>query len=99
MDLLFQRYASPFLLIDGFVRVGHFEKFVFEFVETVRKEREEKANWEFFLHKVFDKSYRDFIDDMETDRATAEMTETEKETAVLNSLKILGDFNPTLGVN
>lgn len=95
MDLLFQRYADPFSLINGFIQTGRFEDFVIRFVETTNAEKEEKSNWEFFLHKVFDKSYKEFKESITVDRGTAQMSENEMEATVRNTLNILGGFNPT----
>lgn len=95
MDLLFKRYASPFLLVDGYIQTGRFEFFVNEFIRTLNEEKEEKSNWEFFLHKIWDKSYKDFKESLTVDRETVEMSEKTMEATVLNSLNILGGFNPT----
>lgn len=96
MDLLFQRYASPFLLIDGYISTKQFESFVFKFVGNVNKEKEDDFNWQFYLHKVFDKSYSDFKEDIKNSRETLEMSSKEQEATVLNSFNILGAFNPTV---
>lgn len=94
-DSLFKRYASPFLFIDGYISTKQFESFVFRFIETVNEEKEEESRWEFYLHKVFDKSYNDFKEDMRISRETMNMSADEQEATVLNSLNILGGFNPT----
>lgn len=96
MDLLFQRYASPFLLIDRYISAKQFESFVFKFVSNVNREKEDDFNWQFYLHKVFDKSYSDFKEDIKNSRETLEMSSKEQEATVLNSFNILGGFNPTV---
>ena len=53
MDLLFRRYASPFLLLDEVIKNNRLS----EFVAEVMKSENERQTWEFYLHKVFDKSY------------------------------------------
>ena len=40
MDLLFQRYASPFLFVDGMIQTGRFAEFVIEFIKTTNQEKE-----------------------------------------------------------
>ena len=94
MDLLFKRYASPFLFLDGMIQTGRFCEFVDSFVETISKEREEEVNWQFFLHKVFDGSYADFKRKLDEDKAVRNMSEASLETTIKNSMKILGSFKP-----
>ena len=61
MDLLFVRYASPFILLDGLIMTNSLNSFVDDFFDFINKERE----WEFFLHKVYDKSWSEFSNDIE----------------------------------
>ena len=56
MDLLFQRYASPFVLLDSLIMTNSLNNFVSDFIGFVKEDNE----WEFFLHKVYDKSWSEF---------------------------------------
>lgn len=94
MDLLYQRYASPFSFIDVMIQTGRFYEFVVEFVKTSNKEKEEQQNWEFFLHKVWEGTYGEFKKDIEVNRENQKMSATKIETTVKDSLKILGNFKP-----
>ena len=94
MDLLFKRYASPFLFVDGMIQTGQFSDFVDEFVHTVNSENEDQINWEFFLHKVNEGSFSDFIDEMKQDKENKEMTANDIESTVQQSMDILNNFNP-----
>lgn len=94
MDWVHQRYASPFLFMNEMVRSGRFNEFVVEFVNTIAKEREEKQNWEFFLHKVWEGTYQDFIADVENNKKNLAMTKRTIETTVNYSLNILNNFKP-----
>ena len=94
MDLLYQRYASPFSFIDGMLQAGRFTDFVIEFIKTTNKEKEEKYRWDIYLHRVFDKSYTEWIEGIENDNKNQEMTAGTIETTVQNSLNILQNFNP-----
>ena len=58
MDLLFVRYASPFILLDGLILTNSLYNFISDFLGFVREDNE----WEFFLHKVYDKSWKEFSD-------------------------------------
>ena len=94
MDLLFKRYASPFSFIDQYLRSGCFDEFVEQFVDTINKERKHKHNWEFYLHRVLDKSYDEFIEAIEVEQENQNMTEADIETTIKNSRNILANFNP-----
>ena len=62
MDLLFVRYASPFVLLDGLIMTNSLNSFVDDFFDFVK----EKSQWEFFLHKVYDKTWKEFINEIKT---------------------------------
>ena len=94
MDLLFKRYASPFSFINETIKSGRFQEFVVEFANTITKEKEEKQNWEFFLHKVWEGTYQDFTSDMENNKKNQTMTKRTIETTVNHSLNILNNFKP-----
>lgn len=89
MDLLFRRYASPFLLLDEVIR----NKRLSEFVTEVMKSENERQTWEFYLHKVFDKSYLDFKDSLGTVEGTVP-PEADLEATVKSSENILNNFKP-----
>ena len=97
MDLLFKRYASPFLFMGEMIQSGRFDEFVVEFVQTVNKENEEQMNWEFYLNKVQEGSFKDFVDEIENNRNNQEMSEERIEEIVQHSMNILNNFNPTQG--
>ena len=60
MDLLFSRYASPFVLLDNLIITNSLNSFISDFIGFVREDNE----WEFFLHKVYDKSWSEFTDNI-----------------------------------
>ena len=95
MDLLFKRYASPFLFMDGMIRTGRFDEFVDEFISTINAENEETTNWDFYLHKVQEGSFKDFIDELENNKQNQNMSEETIESTVQKSLSILNNFTPT----
>ena len=94
MDLLFKRYASPFLFIDGMLQTGRFAEFVDNFITTVNEEKEEKYLWEFFINNDIDGTFAEFKESLKTDRENATMSASDIETTVQNSLNILQNFNP-----
>ena len=98
MDLLYQRYASPFSFVDGMIQTCRFSEFVDSFLDTVQKEKSEQTMWDFFLHKVWDDiSFNEFKESIETNEKNKNMSKRTIETTVQNSLDILKNFNPTQG--
>ena len=93
MDLLFQRYADPFSLLTGYIQTSRF----CEFVHTVCDQKIEDDRWEFFLHKVWDKSYAEFCENLQTSQDLQEMSDEQIEATVKKSMNILGNFNPQQG--
>lgn len=90
MDLLFKRYASPFILLDGMILTSSLHNFLIDFCKIVKEEQEDKLNWEYFLHKVFDESWESFI-------SRAKPSKTEKidlGATVVKSKNILSNFTP-----
>ena len=91
MDLLFVRYASPFILLDSFITTNSLNDFVNDFFNFVIEERNEKSQWEFFLHKVYDKSWSEFSNDIE-------QSENQKPidlgATLIKSKNMLNNFTP-----
>ena len=88
MDLLFTRYASPFVLLDGLILTTSLNNFVDEFFNLINEER----NWEFFLHKVYDKSWSDFVNDIEQ---SENQTPVDLGATLVKSKNMLNNFTPT----
>lgn len=93
MDLLFKRYADPFSLLNGYIQTSRF----CEFIETFLEQKVEDDRWEFYLHRVWDKSYTDFRDDMRRTQGAQSMSEADVEATVKKSMDILVNFNPEKG--
>jgi hypothetical protein len=97
MDLLFKRYASPFIFVDGMMQSGRFSEFVDEFVHTINSENEEQVNWDFYLHKVSEGSFSDFVDELKQNKENQKMTASTIESTVQQSMDILNNFSPKGG--
>lgn len=87
MDLLFHRYASPFLLLDQIIPAGDLS----EFVSTLWGIEEEEKEWQYFLAKVFDKSFSDFKESMKPQQG---MSKQEIETTISESMSMINSFIP-----
>ena len=97
MDRLYQRYADPFSFINGMILSGRFHEFVISFWNSTQKERNEEKSWEFYLHRVFEGSFDDFMKAQKTEADHRNMSERTIETTINESMKILNNFNPEKG--
>ena len=91
MDLLFKRYASPFILIDNLILIGSSSSFIDDLIDFINKEKKEQINWEFFLHKVFDKSWKEFCDEVSQ---PIDDKEIDLGATVKKSKDMLNNFTP-----
>lgn len=95
MDLLAQRYASPFLLLEEFIRLHQLHEFVVETLKTIAEEKVHEARWQFYLHKVFDMSFDDYVRKCEQPKAGEQyMTNKEIGNVINESKKMLEGFVP-----
>lgn len=90
MDLLFKRYADPFSLLTGYIQTCR----MCEFIHALLEQKVEDDRWEFFLHKVWDKSYPEFCESLRTSQDLQRMSDDDIETTIKKSMNILGNFNP-----
>lgn len=87
MDLVFHRYASPFLLLDQIIDTDGLS----EFVSMVWDVTVEEQQWQYFLAKVFDKSFEDF---KETVKPQKPISPKELETTINESFNMMNSFIP-----
>ena len=91
MDLLFKRYASPFVLIDGLILTNSLNIFVDDFFDFVIEEQKNKTEWEFFLHKVYDQSWSEFSESI---KPSKNQTPINLGATIVKSKNILTNFTP-----
>ena len=87
MDLLFTRYASPFVLLDGLIITNSLNNFIDDFFDFVNEER----NWEFFLHKVYDKSWSEFSKEI---KQSENQKPVDLGATIVKSKNMLNNFTP-----
>lgn len=90
MDLLHIRYASPFPFMDEMIQNCRFVYFIHKLIEA----KHESDIWDVYIHKVWDKSYSDFKQELETNEKNSNLTDKQKEDIVRDSMNILNNFNP-----
>ena len=95
MDFLLQRYANPYPLLEGMISTGRLCEFVEEFIKTHNEEEEHKAEWEFWLHKIHDKSWAEFKESLNHTEKTekAAPTQAEMKETIQASMQMLNGFS------
>lgn len=91
MDLLFSRYASPFVLLDNLILTSSTSDFINDMFKFINAEKEEQAQWEFFLHKVYDKSWKEFLDEINVSDGQKEV---DLGATLKKSKNMLKNFTP-----
>ena len=87
MDLLFTRYASPFVLLDSLILTYSLNNFISDLIDFVNKDKE----WEFFLHKIYDKSWSEFSDSI---KQSDDHKPIDLGATLIKSKNILNNFTP-----
>lgn len=90
--MLFAKYASPMILIDKMILTRRFHEFVNEFVKLHNEEVEDSTAWELWLHRIFDRDFKDFKAALNGDMSGDTPSAAELESTVRDSMNILNDF-------
>lgn len=97
MDLLFSRYASPFLLLESLLETNSLS----EFINTMIEQNEEEKMWDLYLHTLpiylytgKAQSFNEFMESAKNPNQTEKMTNEELEATLNDSKEILNSFNP-----
>lgn len=91
--MLFRRYASPMVALDMMIRGRRLHEFVCEFVSIHNEELEDSTKWEFWLHKVFDQTFKEFLaSTAEAANRETKPTDEELGATVKTSMEILNGF-------
>ena len=88
-DLLFSKYANPQILLDQIIQGGDFFEWTVEFINA----ENDRQAWEVWLHKVFDKSFKEFQESVRENHPNW-IDDEQIETTISDSKSILNTFNP-----
>lgn len=82
------------LLIETMIKGRRFKAFVDDLVNRHNTEEEERTMWEYWLHRIFDKSFADFMSEIKPNNKKAETKQdtTDWTKVVAESRDILNDF-------
>lgn len=97
MDLAFSRYANPMILFNQMIRTRRLAEFVNELLAMHNKETEEQAAWDYWLHRIYDMTYPEFLSRITAKSGTEPtnaLSEQELESIVMDSWGTLNSFCP-----
>ena len=84
------------VLLDGMIRTRRLTEFIKETMKIRNEELIDKTRWEFWLHKVFDMSFDDYMSRVGGNKETEEVLPAEAlEATVKDSIGILKGFCPS----
>lgn len=90
MDLLFKRYANPYIFLDSMLESGCFHEAIIQ----IWNFDQEDMIWEFFMHKVYDKSFDEFKNQIDSSIEPEPIEEEIIEATIIKSKNILDGFTP-----
>ena len=82
--------------MNGMIGVGRLDEFVNEVIDIHNEEYKDKTLWDIWLHRVFDKSFAEFSQSLETNN-TAAPSEEEVANIVVETKNMLNGFSPAQG--
>lgn len=94
MDLLAKRYASPFLVLDEFIRLHQLHEFIVETLKTIADERIQNKRWEYYLHRVHGMTFEEYVRRCEEPEEKQGMSHEEIGNVINDSKKLLIGFVP-----
>lgn len=84
------------VILDKMIQAGRLTEFIQEFVKIRNQELEDQTRWEFWLHKVFDMTFKDFLSKTEQAQETNEILPDEVlQATVQESRGIINGFCPS----
>lgn len=89
--MLYTRYGNPFDLIQHMLVTGQFCDFIDEVVKIRNEEVNEKTAWEYYLHRIFDMDFDEFLQRTKQEEP-APVNMNDIETTVRASEEILRSF-------
>lgn len=82
------------IILDQMIRAGRFTEFVKEVVRIRNQEMLDQSRWEFWLHKVFDLSFDEYLAKVDGTETEEILSDEVMEATVKESMGIINDFCP-----
>lgn len=83
------------MLLDTMIKTGQFYDFMLEMIKSINEENKDKTYWEFWLHRVGDMTFADFMDSIQTNKAPTNKpsSRAEMQQTVRHSFEMLNNFS------
>ena len=83
------------MLLQQMLQTGDFSQFIDELGQIMWQEKANEQRWDFWLHRVYDRSFEDYVNDCEAAMQQAEASENVNiETTVKTSFEMMENFHP-----
>lgn len=79
-------------LLNQMITTKRLKEFVDEFVRIRNEEQEEQAQWDVWLHRIFNQSFADFRKSLQENKQTAAPTLDEAKNIAVESKSIFESF-------
>ena len=83
------------IILDRMIRAGRFAEFVQEVMRIRNKEMMDQARWEYWLHRVFEMSYENYLAMFDNADREETLPEEVLTATVEESMGIINDFCPS----
>lgn len=91
--MLYSKYADPVQLLNGMIKTRRLFEFCNSFIEFRNQETEDKTLWEFYLHRVLDMSFSEYLEQMKSN-VEQPVDEAKAINAIIESNILLSSFVP-----
>ena len=83
------------VLLDKMILTRRFLEFVEEVIAIHNKEKEDETAWEYYIHRVFDMSFQDFLNTLPNPAPVGHVpSDAELAATVSSSAEMLNGFHP-----
>lgn len=84
------------VILDKMIQARRLTEFIREFVKIRNQEMEDQTRWEYWLHRIFDMPFKEFLSKTEQAEETEEVLPDEVlQATVLESMGIINGFCPS----
>ena len=83
------------VILNQMIRAGRFTEFIREVLKIRNQEMLDKARWEFWLHRVFDMSFNEYIAKLDGTATDEVLPDEVLEATVADSKGIINGFCPS----
>ena len=92
---MYHRYANPLELLQQMLEVGQLNRFITEIGQIVWQEKADNQRWDFWVHRVFDMEFSEYVQLCENSMQQAETSDNvDLGETIRNSFEMLENFQP-----